>query len=221
MQELDADIILLSEHWLKEDEISIYTINGFRPVSFFCRSEFRGGGVAIFVKQSVDSFILDYKGSKEKIFECSVITIKVNAKRLAILAVYRSPSGSISSFFEEFSEAIQYVYSYNVDYVLVLGDLNINMLENSSYSNDLERILDTFGLKVVNDLPTRVCPQSATLIDLLISDLPLYWLSHRVISTEMSDHHALEIKLSASDCMPLSKSHKSLKKRDSLMMKRL
>jgi exonuclease III len=48
LQTTTPDISAVSEHGLKEDEITQCTLEGYTLASYFCRKEHKGGGVAIY-----------------------------------------------------------------------------------------------------------------------------------------------------------------------------
>lgn len=54
MQESKANCIIISEHWLSEDEIQVFAIENFTKVAFTTRNNDRiGGGVMILVKSDI------------------------------------------------------------------------------------------------------------------------------------------------------------------------
>lgn len=59
IHDMDVDVLCLTEHWLKNDESSVFNINGYRLGSCFARKQNKGGGSAIFCKPSVN--LLDNK----------------------------------------------------------------------------------------------------------------------------------------------------------------
>ena len=46
-----VDILCCTEHWLKREEIATHHIPNFKLSSHYCRSTFKNGGSAIFVKE--------------------------------------------------------------------------------------------------------------------------------------------------------------------------
>lgn len=47
------DILCLSEHWMTCDQIISIKIEGYTLVNYFCRSNFKNGGVAIFCRNEL------------------------------------------------------------------------------------------------------------------------------------------------------------------------
>ena len=97
-----------------------------------CRSNSRGGGVAIYVNDSFVSSCLTELCVVSEILE--VCTVKVNGYglELYLLAIYRPPGGCVNGFLAEMSVMINHNRLKN-EKIVVLGDLNINLLEESNY----------------------------------------------------------------------------------------
>jgi hypothetical protein len=93
--------LAISEHGLKEDEITQCTLGGYTVTSHFCRKEPKGGGTAIYRSRN----ILQHKPLKwvtekciEKTFEVTGIELACEKKKIIHIALYRSPSGVILEF---------------------------------------------------------------------------------------------------------------------------
>ncbi|XP_039279721.1 uncharacterized protein LOC120350426 [Nilaparvata lugens] len=68
-EENNIDILCVCEDWLTEPELQFYsTLSCLNLASFFCRG-ITFGGVAVYVKRSFDSFILDFGEFCEEIEE--------------------------------------------------------------------------------------------------------------------------------------------------------
>ncbi len=67
----------------------------------------------------------------------------------------------------------------------VLGDLNDNLL---SSGNRLKTILNANRLRQIVDKPTRVTPQSATLLDIIATDKYDTVIHKDVIPNVIADH---------------------------------
>lgn len=59
-EEVTADILCLTEHWLKVDQINNVHIDQFKLISSFCRSTQSGGGSSIFVKPVIKTNEVEY-----------------------------------------------------------------------------------------------------------------------------------------------------------------
>lgn len=115
LQAKTAETICLSEHWLKEEEVASTTIEGYHVVSSFCRRKFKNGGVIIFAKEGSNCTEIKSvaKLSVEIDFECVGITWDSPYGTLAILCVYRAPSGNLTTFHEGIEQALNQVAKKN------------------------------------------------------------------------------------------------------------
>ena len=60
---LNANILCFTEHWLLEDQMNILNIDQFRLVSKFCRSSSTSGGSCIFTKNTIQTKEINYLSS--------------------------------------------------------------------------------------------------------------------------------------------------------------
>ena len=91
----------------------------------------------------------------------------------------------------------------------VLGDLNDNMLVPG---NRLNRIIHVNRLHQIIDLPTRVTPQSATLLDVLITNKQETILHKDVIPNIIGDHDLItaSINITKPKRLPVIKTFRHL-----------
>ena len=81
------------------------------------------------------------------------------------------------------------VSSENKECILT-GDMNCNFLVNSDHK-DLKSILVSFGLKQLITTPTRITPESETLIDVICTNEPHHIYCTKVIPADLSDHELI------------------------------
>ena len=79
--------------------------------------------------------------------------------------IYRKPDYSLS-FFDKLETNLDKVFS-STDNVIILGDLNCNMLTKNAMSKKVNELCSTFHLSQLIQEPTRITPNSSTLIDLI------------------------------------------------------
>uniref|UniRef100_A0A6P7GL35 Uncharacterized protein LOC114340110 n=1 Tax=Diabrotica virgifera virgifera TaxID=50390 RepID=A0A6P7GL35_DIAVI len=177
----------LTEHWLADEEIQTVHIEGYRLANYTARSQNRGGGSAIFVKNTIcfnvvnnDTFIIDFC-----IEYCCICLKDFN---LLVLAVYHSPSGPFDIFLDSL-EGVLGTLSPNKQ-VLVAGDFNVDFLVDNASARKLQGVLEGFHLvKTINE-STR----GNKCLDNIFMDpgLPLY--SAEVFETGFSDHKGQIVK---------------------------
>lgn len=144
IEKYQPEIVVITEHWLRENEVEMVQFVGYKVISSYCRNVRRGGGVMIVIK----SDLLDVNGksgvrvknlvrisemSVERICEVTAVNMKWNDKQWNIVAVYRSPTieegESKSEKMNEFEEIIQNVIlELKSKDIVMAGDFNVNFL---------------------------------------------------------------------------------------------
>lgn len=75
---------------------------------------------------------------------------------------------------------------------MIIGDFNINLLKEETYSRGLRKLIEFQGLKQIIKVPTRVTNNSSTLIDLVITNH--FELKADVLNVpKISDHSLIQI----------------------------
>ena len=141
--------------------------------------------------------------------ECCFIEISYNNKKYIIAGVYRIPNTDINLFLEKFNEIIEPLK--NSSEVILLGDYNINLLNDDIYKNSFELCLQSNYLVPTILSPTRIATKTLqsgeqvttkTLIDNIIIK-PNITHSSGLIESCITDHFPVyvsipEIKLDTS-----------------------
>lgn len=151
--------------------------------------EGRGGGVGMYVNRNIKFHKMNLNTTFNS-FEYLLLKLHVNSSSIVLCAIYRSSSlSNFNEFFEEF-ECLCSTATTMSDFVMYVGDININVLDvhSNQVKNYLE-LLNTFNLSQIIDEPTRISLNSLTLIDhIIVSDnsLAKSWaIDH---SHNISDH---------------------------------
>ncbi|PNF31582.1 hypothetical protein B7P43_G00791 [Cryptotermes secundus] len=192
LQSTTPDILAISEHGLKEDEIHQCILGGYTLVSYFCRNEYKGGGIAIYsTSNMVQCKHLNWVTGKsiEKTLEVTGMEIMCDKIKLIILALYRSPSGVMNEFFNLLIDILQQLAQKD-RYIILVGDLNINTMENGCGHKQLLDIINAYNMIMTINIPTRVTESTATIIDQIITNIPVNCYYTNVINSLLSDHYA-------------------------------
>ena len=96
---------------------------------------------------------------------CCFITCKFHC--LAVVFIYRSPSTCPHAGLQELSTILDKLF-FCVKHVILAGDFNIDLHNDSSITNEYASLLSEYGLLQHILQPTRVSPHSSTLIDHVI-----------------------------------------------------
>lgn len=187
------NVVMISEHWLKDDEKGFYQLNNYKLVSSFSRSMHIHGGVGIFARNDVICSKIDYTShlNSEKHFENSCT--KITNSNCIVLTLYRSPRGDLNIFIDRLYEALQILCeTYKYSRLIVGGDFNINFQGDSKTAREISDIFYSFGLEKCISEPTRVHGNSQTCIDNIFVNFEISEATVR--DFHLSDHKSQIIK---------------------------
>ena len=179
-------LIGLTETWLDSDSNIPFALQNYDYI-FNNRQVRRGGGVALYISKDFNFNICNEFSISNDILESLFIEIFVpGRKSIMVGVIYRPPNGNSQDFLLQLGNFLKDPFFNNKDCFL-MGDYNINLLKNDNISHDfLELFLSASFLPLISK-PTRVTPQSATLIDNIFSNVIPHPESFIVIS-DISDH---------------------------------
>ena len=182
------DVIILTETWLNHLNKQLCHVQGY--VSYHCcRSLNNGGGVSIFIKDSLISESLSINLNNNSI-ECIGIRFKtsINSDWFNVLGIYRPPSGKINDFILFLEEALN---DNNISSVncIIGGDFNICLAkdDNNKQANEFFNLMHKFYFYCLITKPTRVKNDSASLLDHIWSNVP-FGASSGILISDVTDH---------------------------------
>lgn len=196
IDELNPDILILTEHDLNSDEIARVNIKKFQINAFFSRQNSFKGGVMIVSRIGLEGKQVDIPQSlsnrliEEKQFElCAYSYVKCNF-RFLIVGVYRSPSSDYHIFLDRLSIFIDF-FSKKYTHIIIGGDINIDVMKNDDKHKCLKNVLKSHNMRYLVTFPTRITEHSKSAIDnFLITNTDIYNISIEGIVTCLSDHDA-------------------------------
>ena len=160
------DILCLTETWLNGKSTNSFLASLAPPnfvLSHSDRSSKRGGGVAILHHNSLKSSSLILPSFST--FECMGSVISTGNTSFKLFVIYRPPSTSISSFFDELESLLEQHIASATELILT-GDFNLHVDIADSISTRFSQVLQTFDLKQLVSFPTH---NSGHILDLLIT----------------------------------------------------
>lgn len=200
IDELKPNILVLTEHKLNSDEIKSVQINNYVVKSFYCRDEYRGGGVMILSHKTVklNSLIIPEitNLTKDKEFECCIVKCSLNKFDFILVGVYRTPGYNFDNpFLEKLNKALE-ILTRNYPNIIVAGDVNIDVLRSSNVHEGLAMTLKEHNMYYLVNFPTRITSETESAIDNFFTNIPKHKLLITGVITEISDHDAqlLELK---------------------------
>lgn len=178
------DIIIVGESWLNDIHFSFYSIDGFHAYFSGRNGQQRGGGVAVYVRNVLESDILE---CFDNTFNSLWIKIKLSNGKLINLAAYYRPSWV--NLIEFSTNLEMFIDKYDNDDCIIAGDLNLNMLDPNPNNdiNTFANLLASYNLKFSNSIRTR--KSRMTLLDLFITNLSdKFSITNHTIDNDFSDH---------------------------------
>ena len=185
------DIFSLSETWLN-DNISSNLVS--IPNYNFERKDrtSHGGGVGCYILKSLH-YVRRFDLENDNL-ECMWIELKqINHAPYFIGIYYRKPDANLLSL-NLFEDQIHEVSTISNN-LIIMGDFNCNMLTENNLSNKVNEMCGLFSMSQLIQSPTRITPNSRSLIDLVIVSNCLGSLISGVQSVGLSDHSLVYVIL--------------------------
>lgn len=197
MSRYPVDIMAINETWLREgEEARAPVLPGYRlrhaPRQYGSAvgGRQRGGGVGFYIKRGVSARLLAHPETPG--VDQMWLRLNVNGLKLAIGTAYRPPWQNVEMFLDALTDTVTSLSTF--DHIVLSGDFNVDLLESDSDTKKLLDFLNCFGLEQYVNVPTHFTDHSATLIDLLCSNLKLVDVVVDLIP-DLSSHSFLSCKL--------------------------
>ena len=181
---LDLDVLCISETWLHEQIPNHEIIIDGYDVIRKDRLDKRGGGVCMYVKNSI---LVKDRCELTSQFEIETVLIEVYCKKVTVLisCIYRPPTATVT-FFDDCSDMLEKILMDDKE-LIILGDFNVDYCSNPNSSiHSLECL---FSLHQLVNKPTRVTINSSTCIDLILTTMPENHSVCDVGQISLSDHY--------------------------------
>ena len=183
----DPDTNTLLENSKLSDVITSIQLPGFK--FFHCDSRTQAGGSAIYISNDIHTTCRkDLEINIDGECEATFVEVQIAnpAKNLIVGSVYRHPHDNHEEFFSAFCGQVEKI-SKNYS-VILLGDLNIDVSNNSKHVKDYKNLLLSLGVKNTINLPTRISDTTETVIDHMITNQNLDKIESGILLKEVSDH---------------------------------
>ena len=174
-------VIAITETWLHPNNAHLHSLPNYKH-EFICRTKGRGGGVSLFIHESIPYKCRPNLTRINESIESIFVEIESQSNNLLLGATYRPPRGNI----EDFTESLLALLHGTAVNTMLAGDFNINILKGSNLpvSNFLNT-LHSLALMPTITKPTRLLSQS--LIDNIYSSHTDTYLSG-ITCSDISDH---------------------------------
>lgn len=214
LSEFNPDILCVTEHWCCDIKMRSIKLQDFNLIDKFCRLDSKNGGAATYCRNDVKSKRNANTGiyNVETVFESSSCIVEHQYLKIGILNVYRPPIGCFQTFITCLPLALGALY-HDCDYLVLCGDLNVELLKQSNRLNYLTDILESFNMYCTIKAPTRIATnvrgtRTASAIDCVATNLPKEHLNCFSVQANIADHLAqvLNIKVTEPVRDPISTS---------------
>lgn len=165
-----AVAVVVESHTTDLDGDELISLEGYNHVR--CDTDTRyTGGIVLYLWEG-----LSHKVMKREVFHRDwwILEVQLFFKDrflTNLLCVYRSPSGSKSLFIEKFSGIMDEIAEDGKTNYFIVGDFNIDLMKGDDcYVKKLLECVLNNGFKQIVMEPTRITKDSATMIDLVITD---------------------------------------------------
>jgi hypothetical protein len=142
----------------------------------------------ILVKKHVT--ILEHMHFEEKNVEMAQARVIFHESEISILNLYATPHATLPNILNVFSNALQHLHMNET--IIILGDFNIDMLQNSARTKELENYMCNYSLRFILDKINHV---QNILIDHVWSNVPISQYILFILDTYWSDHDTICIVL--------------------------
>uniref|UniRef100_A0A1Y1LN06 Reverse transcriptase domain-containing protein n=1 Tax=Photinus pyralis TaxID=7054 RepID=A0A1Y1LN06_PHOPY len=171
-------------------------ITGYSVAAVYNRTERIHGGSIILIRDEIKFKNCSQlsRFNVEMHFESASTTAIINEKKICIIVIYRPPNGNVNLFFTNLAYLLNIAVTAS-DYLVLCGDLNINLLSNSIESKILIDLFDSYNLTNKNSTPTRIAMNrnnivSQSAIDYMVTTIPMEYYEYETIDLNLSDHLA-------------------------------
>jgi exonuclease III len=141
LQDTTPHILAISEHGLKDNEINFIKIEGYYIIGHYYRNKYKGGGIALYISNKIVQVrALDWITTKSIERSIEIVGIELmEEKNIIIIATYRPPCGLLDEFFSCLCSILEKI-NKSGKRIVILGDLNINIMEKGPGSDQLADI---------------------------------------------------------------------------------
>lgn len=202
----DYNIIVLTEAWINDNNAqSIPQINNFQT---FHKKSLTGksGGIVIYIHHSILTKTIHLDFNITTIFDEFLIIECININ-LIIVSIYRHPNNDHHNFLKYFNHIMTSYALQKSDNILCIGDININLLKETHYSNTYLTMLKTLNMKIINNENTYFKSNHSSLIDHVITrNTQEDFFKIKTLNTIITDHCLIEINYQSNNFLKKTKS---------------
>ncbi|XP_065671724.1 uncharacterized protein LOC136089600 [Hydra vulgaris] len=169
-------VICLTETWCSSADSNLdnnFKIPGYNLISLGRKTNKRGGGLIIYVKENLRYFVRHDMSISDVNIEVLTIEILSNkTKNIVISCCYRTPTGEINTFSSFLHDDIVNKINHEKKLLYIFGDLNLNCFEyhvKKDINGFYNGLFENGAVPLINK-PTRITQTTTSLIDNIITN---------------------------------------------------
>lgn len=153
------DIIVLSETW-KVQQVDLFEIEGYKMIYNYGDLN-QNDGIIVYLKKNIE-----FTYNVVQIGDIKAIHLELSGleEKICITAIYRSPSTCPLLFVQELENYLKAIQKNFVLHVIV-GDININILQETNYAQEYLNMLSKEGFTSQVNKHTRVQKTQRSCLD--------------------------------------------------------
>lgn len=187
-----VDVFCVTEHFLLEDMIEYYSVEGFRIVSYYTRGRRRGGSL-VMCRVGVGMQAVSVAGLVELSVSgvCEIAAVDIHEEHLRIVSVYRPPDGDLSQFIDIMDRVLEKSEGRGLD-VVVTGDFNVHFHTTDRGWREFDEVMLSYGYQATIFEPTR---GGQCLDNIYVNFSGCRHFQSDMIDPGLSDHGAVSIQV--------------------------
>ena len=184
-------VLVFTETWFSRD--NIIEIDGYKSYHSF-RNEKIGGGVSVYVTDTLVSLGLDDLTINNEVIETCCVKISYNSSFLYVICLYRPPNMDFYDLFlDNCSNFLTELMVLDRNFY-VLGDFNVNTLSSGIVSTRFVDLMRSFSMMPLVSVPTRITDNVQSLIDNIWTN-DLASINSGVLIFDVTDHFPIFLSL--------------------------
>ena len=152
--------------------------------------------MGFFVKDGLDSSVVPTKTYTT--FENFLLKISLHEESFYFLNIYRPPSPSTTSFFEQFQSLLKEIH-HTTENLVIIGDFNFHLKTTCSNSKTFHSLIESFDLIQKVNFPTHIHGHT---LDLVLTKSNNDNISNVHTTDAFSDHFSISFTLNLSTPYP-------------------
>ena len=156
------------------------------------RAARHSGGLGFFVKDGLDPSVVPTKTCTT--FENFLLKITLHKELFYLLNIYRPPSSSTTSFFDQFQSLLEDIH-HTTENLVIIGDFNFHLETICSNSKTFHSLIDSFDLTQKVNFPTHIHGHT---LDQVLTKSNSDYISNVHTTDAFSDHFSISFILNLS-----------------------